>query len=146
MPRTPNVITFPSATVGEARGPEKPLAGQVAPPDSYSSFHSSLPSAALRARTTSFPSCREKTNNLSPTSAGVATPSPTVTFHFWVSSLGHVLGAVNPVTFASRLAPRHCGQSSPLAAGASTRAETTSAGRRRRRTGGVMVELLGRGP
>src|SRR5262249_60178974 len=56
------------------------------------------------------------------------------------------LGAVNPVTFASRLAPRHCGQSSPRAAGASTRAETTSAGRRRRRTGCVMVELLGRGP
>src|SRR5262245_25917076 len=144
MPCTPNVTTLPSATVGELRGPENPLAGPVAPPDSYSSFQISFPSAALRARTTSFPSCREKTNSLSPTRAGVATPSPTGTFHFWVSSLGQVLGAVNPVTLASRLGPRHCGQSSPRAAGANTRAVATSPGRRRR-TGCVMVELLGRG-
>ena len=38
-------------------------------------------------------------------------PRPTVTFHFWVSSLGQVWGAVNPLALASRLGPRHCGQS-----------------------------------
>jgi hypothetical protein len=34
-----------------------------------------------------------------------------VAFHFFVNSFGQVFGAVNPVVFASRLAPRHCGQS-----------------------------------
>src|SRR5262249_12301525 len=32
-------------------------------------------------------------------------------FHFCVNSLGQVFGASNPVTLASRLGPRHCGQS-----------------------------------
>ena len=44
---------------------------------------------------------------LSPTSAGVASPEPTVTFHFWVNSLGQVCGAVNPATLPSRWMPRH---------------------------------------
>ena len=43
--------------------------------------------------------------------AGVESPSPTVAFHCCFNSLGHVCGAVNPVTFASRFGPRHCGQS-----------------------------------
>src|SRR5262245_5414240 len=116
MPRTPSVTTLPSATVGELRGPENPLAGPVAPPVSYSSFQSSLPVFASSARTTSLPACREKTYSLSPTKEGVATPSPTGTCHFLVSSLGQVFGAVKPVTLASRFGPRHCGQSSPLAA------------------------------
>src|SRR5262249_36959763 len=32
---------------------------------------------------------------------------------FWVSSLGQVVGALNPLALASRLGPRHCGQSCP---------------------------------
>ena len=39
--------------------------------------------------------------------AGVATPLPTFTCHFFVSVLGHVAGAWNPVALASRLGPRH---------------------------------------
>src|SRR5262249_8600870 len=69
------------------------------------------PSATFRQRMTSlFPSL-VKTYSRSPTSAGVATPLPTVIFHFLVSSLGHSLGAVKPSTFASRFGPRHWGQS-----------------------------------
>src|SRR5262249_35614315 len=34
------------------------------------------------------------------------------TSHFFVSDFGQVFGAVNPVTLALRLGPRHCGQSS----------------------------------
>src|SRR3989442_6295919 len=61
IPRTPTVTTLPLATAGELRGPEKPWAGPLAPSESYFSNHSSLPSAALRQRVTSLPSCREKT-------------------------------------------------------------------------------------
>ena len=41
------MITFPLATAGELRGPEKPEAGPLAPSDSYLSCQSSLPSPAL---------------------------------------------------------------------------------------------------
>ena len=41
----------------------------------------------------------------------MATPFPTVTFHFFVSDLGQVLGTLKPSALASRFAPRHCGQS-----------------------------------
>src|SRR5262245_53640784 len=111
IPRTPMVTTFPPVTAGELRGPENPPAGPLAPSDSYFSDQSSLPSSTLRQRVISFPSCREKTKSLSPTSAGVATPSPTVTFHFWVSSLGQLCGALKSAALASRLGPRHWGQS-----------------------------------
>ena len=111
IPRTPRVTTFPSATVGELRGPEKPCAGPLAPSDSYLSCQSSLPVAASRQRVISLASSRENTYTLSPTKAGVDTPSPTVTFHCCLSSLGQVFGAVNWVALASRLAPRHWGQS-----------------------------------
>src|SRR6516164_9095969 len=87
VPRTPSVTILPSATAGEPLGPENPEAGPVAPPASYFSCQSSFPVAASRQRVTSFPPWRAKTYSLSPTQAGVATPSPTGTFHFWVSSL-----------------------------------------------------------
>src|SRR5690349_14343509 len=61
IPRTPSVTTFPLATAGELRGPENPCAGPLAPRDSYFSDHSSLPSATLRQRVISLPSCRENT-------------------------------------------------------------------------------------
>src|SRR4030095_2211804 len=98
-------------TVGELRGPEKPEAGPVAPSDSYLFCQSSLPVAASRQRRISEPDSRAKPYNLPPANDGVATPSPMVTFHFWVNSLGHSLGALKPVVFPSRLGPRHCGQS-----------------------------------
>src|SRR5258706_6345063 len=84
IPRTPSVTTFPSATAADARGPAKPP-GSVEPCVSYFSAQSSFPLAASRHRTISLFSCREKTKSLSPTSAGVATPSPTGTFHLCVS-------------------------------------------------------------
>src|SRR5947208_9038 len=115
MPRTPSSTTLPSATAGELRGPEKDRAARSAPAVSYLSIQSSLPLPASRQRMTSLSSWREKTYSLSPTSAGVATPVPTVTFHFCVNSFGQVLGAVKPVTLASRFGPRHCGQSWALA-------------------------------
>src|SRR5262249_28277807 len=115
MPRTPSVTTFPSATVGELRGPGKEPAAPVAAPVSYLSCQISLPSPAFRQRTTSLSPSREKTYSLSPTSAGVATPSPTVTFHFLVRSLGQFSGALNPLALASRLGPRHWGQSCAFA-------------------------------
>src|SRR5437773_11496180 len=65
IPRTPTVTTLPSVTVGELRGPENPCAGPDAPSDSYLSCQTSLPSAALRQRSTSFSSCRVKTYSLS---------------------------------------------------------------------------------
>src|SRR5579885_2404444 len=111
VPRTPRVTTFPPATAGEHRAPGKEAAGPDAPPASYLSDQTSLPSVALRQRRTSWPLPRVKTNSRSPTRAGVATPSPTVTFHFSVSSLGQVAGAVNPITLPSRWGPRHWGQS-----------------------------------
>src|SRR5262245_5208072 len=113
MPRTPNVTTLPSATTGEARGPGNPWAAPVAGSAAYSSFHTSSPLLAFRHRVTSLPSStsREKTYSLSPTSAGVETPSPTLTFHFCVSALGQAFGALKPVALASRFGPRHCGQS-----------------------------------
>ena len=61
MPRTPSVTTLPLATAGELRGPEKLEAGPVAPRASYLSCHNSLPSAALRQRSTSLPFSRENT-------------------------------------------------------------------------------------
>ena len=63
----------------------------------------------------SFPLCPVKTKSLSPTRAGEASPSPTLTFHFCVSSLGHSFGSVKPVTWLSRLGPRHWSQSSASA-------------------------------
>src|SRR5262247_1921874 len=84
-PRTPSVTTFPSATVGEHLGPWGPRAAALSTsPDSYLSCHSSLPPAASRQRMISLPPCRLKTYSRSPTRAGVAAPSPTVTFHFCV--------------------------------------------------------------
>src|SRR5208283_1474764 len=85
--------------------------GPVAPCASYFSCQTSFPVAASRQRMISFSCCRLNTYSLSPTSAGVATPSPTVTFHFCVSSLGQVWGALKPVALPSRLGPRHWGQS-----------------------------------
>src|SRR5262245_10724324 len=111
MPMAPSVTTLSSATAGELRGPMKPLSAPPQLGDSYLSDQTSLPSAAARQLMTSSPPLRVKTYSLSPTRAGVATPSPTFSDHFFVSSLGQALGAVNPVTLASRLAPRHCGQS-----------------------------------
>src|SRR5262245_61933181 len=87
MPLAPRVITLPSATVGEDRGPGKPFPEiPVAPRAVYSSFQTSSPFSAFRQRMTSFPSStsREKTYSFLPTSAGVATPSPTLTLHFLV--------------------------------------------------------------
>src|SRR5579871_4142543 len=115
VPCTPSVTTLPSATAGELRGPTKPRSGPLTPAASYLSCQSSLPVPASRQRRISLLSWRAKTYSLSPTRAGVATPSPTVTFHFWVSSLGQVFGALNPVAWASRLGPRHCGQSCAVA-------------------------------
>src|SRR5262245_45611967 len=82
VPRTPSRMTLPSTTVGELRGPEKYADGPLAPCDSYLSCHTSLPVIASRQRVISLPPCRANTYNLSPTSAGVETPSPTATFHF----------------------------------------------------------------
>src|SRR5262249_9821890 len=128
VPRTPRVTTLPSATAGELRGPAKPIAGPSAPFAAYWSFQTSFPVAASRQRSTSCPSSSAKTNSLSPTSAGVATPSPTVTDHFFVSSRGQAVGATNPVAFASRLGPRHCGQSwAPAPLAPSTTQATTAA-------------------
>src|SRR2546423_199405 len=110
-PRTPRVTTLPSATAGELRGPEKPDAGPVAPCDSYFSCQISSPVLALRQRVISLPSWREKTKSLSPTRAGVATPSPTLIFHLGAISLGHDCGGVRGAALASRLGPRHWGQS-----------------------------------
>src|SRR5215469_13673648 len=112
VPCTPRVMTLPSATAGELRGPVNCRAGPVTPlGSSYLSCQSSFPPAASRQRSISLPSCREKTYSLSPTRAGVATPSPTVTFHFLVNSLGQLFGALKPVALASRFGPRHWGQS-----------------------------------
>src|SRR5262245_40826260 len=80
----------------------------------YFSFHSSLPLPASRHRMTSSPSCRPKTYSFSRTSTGEASPRPTLTRHFFISSLGHVVGALKLVTLLSRFGPRHCGQSWPL--------------------------------
>src|SRR5438132_6140657 len=114
VPRTPSVTTLPSATVGELRGPAcGPPAGPVAGCASYLSCHTSFPVAASRQRMTSSPPSRVNTYSLSPTRAGVASPPPTVTFHFCVNSLGQVLGALNSAALASRLGPRHWGQSCP---------------------------------
>src|SRR4051794_5682941 len=110
-PRTPTVTTLPSATVGELLGPEKLAAGPCAPWLSYFSCQSSLPVPASRHRRISFPSWRENTYSFSPAKAGVATPSPTVTFHFCVNSFSHVLGALKSAALPSRFCPRHCGQS-----------------------------------
>lgn len=41
------------------------------------------------------------------------TPLPTLTDHFFVRACGHFAGTVKPVALASRLGPRHCGQSWP---------------------------------
>src|SRR5438105_4473156 len=108
-------MSLPSATVGEQRGPGKRLAEPDAGLAPYLSCQISLLVAASRQRTTSSPPSREKTYSLSPTKAGVATPSPTATSHFLVSALGQVAGAVKPATLASRLGPRHCGQSAATA-------------------------------
>src|SRR5215472_13296588 len=55
MPRTPNVTTFPSATVGELLGPGCELAGPAAGRVAYLSCQSSFPVAASRQRMTSSP-------------------------------------------------------------------------------------------
>ena len=94
VPLTPKVTTLPSATVGEARGPGYMVSPLPLNSASYLSFHTSLPVAASRQRVTSAPPSRLKTNSLSPTSAGVATPSPTVSFHAFLSSLGQGLGGL----------------------------------------------------
>ena len=52
-----------------------------------------------------------KAYSLSPTRAGVATPSPTGTDHFFCRSFGHAVGAVKSVATPARSGPRHCGQS-----------------------------------
>src|SRR5579884_3803042 len=118
-PATPKVQTLPSATAGAARGPTAdppvPPAMPVTCRVAYDSFHTSLPLAASRQRITSLLPCPVKTYSLSPTRAGDARPSPTLTFHFFVSSLGHSFGSLKPVTRLSRLGPRHCGQSSAQA-------------------------------
>src|SRR5262245_39067745 len=80
----------------------------------YFSFHTSLPLAASRHRMTSSSPCLLKMYNFSPTSTGEDSPTPTLTRHFLVSSLGQVVGAVKPVTLLSRFGPRHCGQSWPV--------------------------------
>jgi hypothetical protein len=62
IPRTPSVTTFPSATAGEARGPENCAAGEFPSAcTSYFSAQISFPVAASRHRVTSCPSCRENT-------------------------------------------------------------------------------------
>src|SRR5579883_1096891 len=111
MPVTPSVMTLPLATTGELRGPPCPESGPLTASAAYLAAQFSFPVAASRHRSTSSSPCLENTKSLSPTSAGVASPLPTSTFHFWASSLGHVLGASKPTTLPSRLAPRHCGQS-----------------------------------
>src|SRR5512139_3964699 len=96
VPVTPRVTTFPLATAGELRGPGCcPASGPEMVGTGYLSAQSSLPVPASRQRVTSSPSCREKTYNLSPTNAGDESAPPTLVFHFWVSSLGQVFGAVN---------------------------------------------------
>src|SRR5262245_19134865 len=111
VPWTPSVATLPSDTVGEDRGPENPDAGPVTADASYLSCQTSLPVTASRHWIISLPPCRARTNSLSPTNAGVATPSPTGTFHLSASSLGQVPGTLKPTAFPSRFGPRHCGQS-----------------------------------
>src|ERR1700722_16591856 len=87
VPCTPMVTTFPSATAGELRGPGNCEAAPLAALVANLSVHSSLPVVASRHAVTSSPPRRAKTYSLSPTSAGVATPLPTFTFHFCVSVL-----------------------------------------------------------
>src|SRR5512138_2204174 len=54
VPQTPSVTTFPSATVGELRGPPCTAAsGPLTAGAPYLSCHSSLPVAAFRQRITS---------------------------------------------------------------------------------------------
>src|SRR5262245_20573447 len=77
VPLTPKVTTLPSATAGEARGPGKPPSGPPLKSTGCVSFQSSLPVSAFRQRVTSAPPSRANTYSLLPTSAGVATPSPT---------------------------------------------------------------------
>ena len=48
MPMAPRVTTLPSATAGELRGPRNEASIPWKPGDAYFSFHTSLPSAALR--------------------------------------------------------------------------------------------------
>src|SRR5206468_1096404 len=100
----------PSATAGELRGPRNPP-GSVEGCASYVCFQISLPLAASRQRSVSPSPSRERTYSRSPTKAGVAAPSPTGTDHFLVNSDGQVEGALKSLTLASRLGPRHWGQS-----------------------------------
>src|SRR5450759_144861 len=108
----PNVTTFPLATAGvllgpgccEADGPETAMAA-------YVFFHSSFPVAASRHSTTSSLPCRVFRYILFPVSTGVASPKPTLTFQSCLSSVGHVEGALKPVTLLSRPMPLNCGQS-----------------------------------
>src|SRR5437588_162121 len=60
-PPTPNVQTFPSATVGELRGPGCPPPGPLTACAAYLSSHTGLPLAASRQAVTSSLSLRAKT-------------------------------------------------------------------------------------
>src|SRR5262249_31322434 len=84
-PPTPSVYALPPATAGEQRGPECMGAG---PPETvmvgYFCCQTTFPLAASRHVTTSSSPCRAKANSLSPTSAGVESPMPSSTVHFFV--------------------------------------------------------------
>src|SRR3954468_15331137 len=86
-----SVTTFPSATAGDDRGPECCAAIRLTVTSvEYLSSHTGLPVATSRHWVTSSFPRRAKTYTLSPTRAGVASPTPTVAFHVRCNSLGHV--------------------------------------------------------
>src|SRR5262249_32226168 len=115
VPETPRVQALPSPTAGVLRGPLKlsflPTAAPFTGVSAFLSCHSSLPLATSRQVSSSSLPLRVKTYTRSPTRTGDATASPTGVLHFFVSALGHSLGATKAVTLLSRLGPRHWGQS-----------------------------------
>src|SRR5262245_52389039 len=133
-PAAPSVQTLPSATAGDERVPGNRAAGPCTAAALYLSCHTCLPLVTSRQVVTSSSPWRAKANSLSPTSAGVDTPSPTSADHFFVNSLGQVAGVLKSATLASRLTPRHCGQSAARDDDQSN-TQTTAAGKKALRIG-----------